>query len=490
MSADGTTPEPESPGEAAARRSRINREDQLEDMFEQLTELGDHEGRAELEQAMAEWKLSKWRVGHTNPVDAMVHELKRQVATAIAELTDRPERLDLLTFVALKSEAVSARMRPLKDGWGLVQFSDATLTLCHLYSGCAAEGFVPAGSGLPFGRLRHARRAQRTGNLGINRDLLTGLLRYYYVNQRVFALAAKLGYRVRRRAQQVSWLLTEQSMVFVLCHEAAHHVLEHPPAASAFSPSEDLSACSDSQQRELDADLLGYRAAVRVGEHGIAGTRAAGQLGMLPEVGAALGALIGMLAIYGDERAVFIRRGRSHPPAPARAARLLGQFSPEVRDFAEIFLGDLVEATRRATDFSENGYRFTTAWLARTQGVHSPLPPHKLTLVELVDLALSRPREGAAATMLEIEKQAALPSPDAVHAALAGDARTALLAWGVPTARVEAFCDPHRTLKFSDLVEKLRAAFDTRGLPVGAPLVASVLAAQLLSDPLSRLTGA
>ncbi|MEU8117892.1 hypothetical protein AB0C21_04200 [Spirillospora sp. NPDC049024] len=488
MSTDEAAPEPESPGEAAARLSGINREDQLEKLLGELTDMGDHAGRAELERLMAEWKLSQGEGGHANPVDALTHGLKQQVTEAMAELTNRPERLDLLSFVAINSEAVSARMRPLESGWGLVQFSDATTTLCLLYSGCAAEGFVPAGSALPFSRLRHAWRAQRTRSLGIDRGLLTGLLRYYYVNQRVFALAAKLGYRVPRRAQQVGWLLAQQAMVFVLCHEAAHHVLEHPPAASAFSPAEDLSACTDSQQRELDADLLGYRAAVRVGEHAVAGTRAAGGLGMFPEAGAALGALIGMLAIYGDERAVFIRSGRTHPSAPVRAARLMGELRPEVRDFSEIFLNDLVEATHRATDFSEHGHRFTTEWLARTPGVHSPLPPMKLRLVEALDLTQSRARENVAADMSEIEQEADRPALDAVRAAVAGDARTALLAWGVPAKRVEAFCDPHRALKFSELVEKLRTAFGSRDLPKGGALAASVLAAQLLSDPLSRLT--
>jgi hypothetical protein len=110
-----------------------------------------------------------------------------------------------------------------------------------------------------------------------------------------------------------------------------------------------------------------------------------------------------------------------------------------------------------------------------------------LKLVEALDLTQSRTRETIAAHMVEVEQKARPSSLAAVRAAVAGDARTALLSWGVPAAHVEEFCDPHKALEFSSLVESLRTAFQARDLPESGPLGAAVMAAQLLSAPLGRL---
>jgi hypothetical protein len=266
----------------------------------------------------------------------------------------------------------------------------------------------------------------------------------------------------------------------------AHHVLVHSPAASGFSPADDLSACSDSQQRELEADLLGYRAAIRVGERVVAETPVAAQLELLPEGGAAVGALIGMVAIHGTEQAIFVRSGRTHPPAPARAARLMEQFSPRIRDFAQIFLSDLLSATSWAVDFSPAGHRFNLEWFTQTPRVNSPQPRSYLNMIAQLDILQSRSRQDIAQSLENMDAASTASLADATRAALAGDAEAALLGWGIPEPRTAELCDPHRALEFSILVEELKASFNRLDLPEGAPLPTAVVAAQLLAQPLGE----
>ncbi|MBQ0977847.1 hypothetical protein [Micromonospora sp. M61] len=481
-----TGPGARSMAEILATRIRSDREDQLEEMIQRLTELDAADDLSQLDENTRGWRQSEWSARHANPVDGLMAELIAEVMAAMADLTDRPERLARVFVVTLKQESVAARLRQLADGSALVYFSDATLTLCGLYAGCAAEGLTGLYSG---GRLRDLWRVARSvrdhQRLGADPALLGGLLRYYLVNQRIHALAAKLRHRLTSSAEPLGVWLTAQAVTFVLGHEIAHHVLDHRPATSDSPPADDLSACPLSEQQEFEADLLGYRAAVHVGRRDAARIPAGTGID-LPETGAALGALIGMLAIHVTEQGLFIRRGRSHPPAPARAARLLDEFSDQVRRFAEPFQADLLRATRDAADFSASGRPFDLAWFHAQPQVSTPLPLQNLQTVSILDRFQCRTREDHAAVLVGIDEISPFSLAAGTRAGLAGDARAALLGWGVPDATAEEICAPHRALEFSTLVAKLRAAFAARGVPEKALLAGSLAGAQLLAPLLSR----
>jgi hypothetical protein len=84
-------------------------------------------------------------------------------------------------------------------------------------------------------------------------------------------------------------------------------VLGHDLEPSGFTPGEHLPACAGDEQRELDADLLAYRALARSFETDLAavpGMRVARPLPLL-------GALIAMLAVHSTERALFVRCGQA-----------------------------------------------------------------------------------------------------------------------------------------------------------------------------------
>ncbi|GAA2863832.1 hypothetical protein Acy02nite_72350 [Actinoplanes cyaneus] len=483
-----TGPGARSMAEILATRIRSDREDQLEEMIQRLTELDAADDLAQLDENTRGWRQSEWSARHDNPVDGLIAELIADVMAAMADLTDRPERLARVFVVTLKQESVAARLRQLADGSALVYFSDATLTLCQLYAGCAAEGLTGLYSG---GRLRDLWRVAKSvrdhQRLGADPALLGGLLRYYLVNQRIYALAAKLSHRLTPSAEPLGVWLTAQAVTFVLGHEIAHHVLDHRPAASDSPPADDLSACPLSEQQEFEADLLGYRAAVHVGRRDVARMPAGAGVGAdLPEIGAALGALIGMLAIHVTEQGLFIRRGRSHPPAPARAARLLDEFSDRVRRFAEPFQADLLRATRDAADFSASGRSFDPAWFHAQPQVSTPLPLQNLQNVSILDRFQCRTRADHAAVLVGIGEISPFSPAAGAHAGLAGDARGALLGWGVPEATTDELCAEHRALEFSTLVARLRVAFAARGVPEKALLAGSLAGAQLLAPLLSR----
>lgn len=481
---EGAGPEPMSA--RRAEKVKVNREEQLEGIIRRSTELGDEDSRARVETIMHEWEQSEWYEPGSHPVEALVRHLGDEVMAVLAERTDKPERLSSVRIVTLDQEEMSARLRPLPDGSALVYLSDAAMSLCNLYAGYAAEAMVGLISGGFVRSLPRILRAQRRGGMGKDPAVLAGLLRYYFVNQRVYGLAAKLGHQLTPEAEEVNGLLTFQAVAFILGHEIAHHVLEHSPAPSGFSPADDLSACSDSESMEFEADLLGYRAAAYVGERAVAGAPRSAELAVFPEVGAALGALIGMLAIHGTEQGEFIRRGRTHPPAPARAARLIDQFGPEVRKFSQLFLGDLLWATQEATDFSENGRPFDFAWFKKTPQVDSPVPEHQILHVSHLDMLQCRSRPHLAHTIGAFLEDSPVPLDDAVRAALAGDARTALLGCGIPPVKADRFCDPLKALRFFTLVDAIHDSLGSLGVLDRDRRVVAIGIAHLLSLPLSE----
>lgn len=249
--------------------------------------------------------------------------MKRSRQAAMADLGATRDQLANVKVASTLQNDVSAQTATYSDGSALVRIADGILSLCEAYSTFAAIGLHQAISPKSLGDLWRIARVVRRGRLGGDPSVLTGLLRYYNVHQRIFGISGNLGLRIPERAQATRFSIFIFSLRFVIAHELAHHVLQHDSPVSAFSPDEHIPPCSDNQNSEFDADILAFRACARMGETEL------GSASKEISVVHLLGALIAMLVLYSTERSLLVRAGHSHPAATHRAARLLGRQSHE-----------------------------------------------------------------------------------------------------------------------------------------------------------------
>jgi hypothetical protein len=234
----------------------------MEDMKIRMAELGIAERTATLDDAMTEWSKTEFAAMYDDPVSGLVQGAANELISAMIELGADPARMATVRVTTTLREDVAAQMRPFDDGSGLVMISDAAIALGGVYSRYMGEAFGRIMSGGSLRGWWRAFRAVRKGGFGEEPTMLTGLLRYYNVSQRVYGLAAKLIERTSLAAQDPIAMIHAMAVHFIVGHELAHHALGHDSAPSAFSPGEHLPVCSDDQQRELNADLLAYRASV------------------------------------------------------------------------------------------------------------------------------------------------------------------------------------------------------------------------------------
>jgi hypothetical protein len=434
----------------ADRRYRMlepDRSVQLEEMRAKLVELGDDESLKALDKMQRGFdRLDKGK--HGDPMKGLLMTVTDEVMSAMRDLGADAQRLESARVGSTLREDVSAQLTPFSDGSGLAMISDAVLSLAFLY--CQYAGVVVRSKAALFRRDTTAR----------DKSLLIGLLRYYNVNQRVFGLAGKLGWRTSRRAMFTSYLVGLNAVRFIVAHELSHHVLRHSSAPSGFSPGEHLPVCSDSQRLETEADEFAFRA-VR---------RAAGS----SERSALTGALMAMLAIHSTEQALFVRRGVTHPAAATRSSYLLQHVGPELQSYAGNFLGTFLEATELSSDFSESAQPFGWEQFAAARDVTSSHPVDYLRTISLLDqLQCSSDQR-----LVDAVAKSALPIAGA-GASYAGDVRRALATWGLGDEKIGSMLDPNRALTFHTLYEAIQASLMAQGMPaserIGIPLAAARL---------------
>jgi len=465
---------------------RPNRVQQETAMRAQMAKLGADDDRHRLDTMFTGWVEEPEAAAYDNPVPAVLGELSGMVKVAMAELGVPSERLATVHVGSALADDVSAQIQSFDDGSGLVLVSDAVLSLANVYCVYAGQAMSRLGEGWPVKRLFHVFRAVAGGGMGEDPFFLTGLLRYYNVNQRVYGLAAKLGRSDDRADNDVVALITVQATLFVLGHEIAHHALGHTSAVSAFSPGEHLPACSGDARRELDADLLAYRAAVRVFE-----TQAADQPELASGLGtqaatvnAAMGALVAILVLHVTERALFVRRGNTHPPAADRAARLLGGIDGKVQQFVQLFLTKMLAATEAASDFSVAATPFDWARFYADLRVETPQPRSYLDQIALFDRLQTTSRSELLAGLDQDHVDPSRVLLRGSRAALDGDVRGALEIWGVAEELREFICDERQPLTFHTVLKVIREAFEEQDLPKGSALPGSIVAATLVADRL------
>ncbi|MFF6997736.1 hypothetical protein ACFY93_22630 [Streptomyces sp. NPDC008313] len=478
-------PTPETMAQRRRRALEINRADQLADMRERLRELGDHASLAELDAGMAGWQRTEWAGQYANPMVGMLELTTADVKSALREQGIPQERLDSVQVCAVPQDDVSALMTPFADRSGLVRISDSVLSLAGQYSQYTGRGLARLAAGPVTGRLRAFRSATR-GTWEEDPAVLTAFLRYYNVNQRVYGLSAKLGLHTSPQETEVGSLVALQATRFVIGHEIAHHALGHSSPASAFSPGEHLPVCSADQRRELDADMLAYRATVRASERDAAGVAAP-----VPAHGfiALLGALVAMVAVHATERALFVRCGATHPPARARATLLLDQAPPAEQQFAGLFLRPLLAATENASAFGEAGRPFDWEWVAASRDLSSSHPDSYLRAITLLDTLQCQSREALVQILERTVPDAGVWLTDGARLVGEGEPAAALTVWGVPEAAAKRLCDPGRALRFHSLVSALKESLTELGMPHRAILSTSVAAAQLAATAPAERAG-
>ncbi|UUU32430.1 hypothetical protein JIX56_22400 [Streptomyces sp. CA-210063] len=441
---------------------RVNRARQLAKMRARLTELGDDRGLRELDTMMAEFGATGPQFPD-DPVGEGLTEMVGNVKDALADLGASRTALDDVWAVALNRDTFSARMTRFTDDSGLVTVSDATVSLCGLY----------------------AQALGLAGQRGPETQVLTGLLRYYTTQQRVFGLAGKMEIRLEPMATQYAILLQYMSAQFVLAHELAHYVLGHASSVSAFAPDEYLPVCSESHQLEAEADLHALRAVRRACERLFDDLPSASEQAALGAVGAA----IGMLAVHVTERALFVRRGASHPPARQRAAALLREMNPEERKLAQEALDLALDATEAASGTGAGAVSFTSEMFGSAP-IHTPLDPSYLRTTEVCDAIQCRSRDWYVSLFDQAAGELGLPwLADGARLAAEDDPAGALRTWGVPKGNIGALCDPQQPLTFYALYLKLRAAFTAGGMQASHLLTYALAAATLVGEPLGGETG-
>lgn len=449
-----------------------DRESQVEHIRARLVELGDDEGLNRVDAASAGWATTEWAA--SNPMTAVVSTLTEQVLAAMRDLGAPQERLATVCVTGTLQEEVSAQLVPFADGSGLVQVSDAIMSLCGVYAQFLGLGMAPIANGSRLRGMWRALKAARSGSLAHDPALLTGLLRYYNIHQRVYGLAGKVELRVPPAVEPLGHVVSLQAWQFVIGHEIAHHVLGHDSVPSALSPDELLPPCSSDHQRELDADRLAYAAIVRAQKL---------ELGDLPSF-AVLGALTAMYAIHVTEDALFVRRGCTHPPAEVRAARLLEQVTDEERNFAAVFASGLQIGTDASAAFRAGVPAYDWKGFFAHPMVESSHGADYLGTIPVLDLGQCQPRDHVVRAFAKIdETEGTNLSPGAARAA-SGDAGGALIEWGVRPTVVTTLLDRSRPLTFHTVLDAVRTACradDT--VPAKAVLAVAIGAATLL-EPL------
>ncbi|TDV42685.1 hypothetical protein [Actinophytocola oryzae] len=477
----------ESMAERRMRGLSPDRSAQLLDMKIRMAELGIPEQSAVLDDAMEAWSGTEFAAEYGDPVSGLVRSSADQLIGAMIRLGADPARMATVRVTTILREDVAAQMRPFADGSGLVMISDAALTLCGVYSRYVGEAFSRILSGGRVRGLWRAFRAVRRGGFGEEPTMLTGLLRYYNVSQRVYGLAAKLVEHTSPAAQPHIAVLHTMAVYFIVGHELAHHALGHDSAPSAFSPGEHLPVCSDDQRRELDADLLAYRASVlAVRQEALAsGEAEADRVAEAAGLMSALGALTAMLVVHSTERALFVRRGVSHPEAATRASLLLDRLDGGDLTFARIFLTNMAAATENAADFSPSGTSFEWEWFARSPRLDIPHSDEYLRSIHWLDRFQCMTSEDLVRGAAKAGYDESMPVGKGFRLAADGRTADAFAIWGVPDDRAEQITDRRRALTMHTLVETVQTAFAALGMPGDTVLSLAVMGATVAAKSLT-----
>lgn len=256
-----------------------------------------------------------------------------------------------------------------EDGSGLVVLSDAVTGLLIHLSSLASR----VSRGLNGGRFNLARlilltlrnEQRRTSK---DQQVCTAGLRYYVIQQKAFGLRGNLMPSLSEDEEEFATTLFQSAVFFVLAHETAHFALGHPTMGITTIVGEKVPVISDSLDLELEAD----EAALQATAAGLAKLTVSGEPPdpTVALVAAGLGASIAFLAIDLVEKALLVRRPRTHPTADVRWKALTRRFGEPlaVAETVTAFIRAAVsENTPVRSDLGQAHWRraFRTRWLSK-----------------------------------------------------------------------------------------------------------------------------
>lgn len=437
------------------RKLKRNRDKDFDQIMHVLEERNAAESLAMMREAHALWSAMGEGADYvTAPFDVVGAE----VVARLEGLGYPRSRLDRICFGSTAEEYVAAQMNPYADDSGLVLVSDALLTLVNVYTGFVAHTLGPSLDRGFVGRVVHAIKLLRPEPDDLT--LFTGLLRYYNIHQRVWGLAAKLGLELPSAATvRLHDILRAASWRFILAHEAAHFALGHKTKSRGFNSiamrsTGELIATNDDQQVELDADRLAMNALRDSG-----GGDPSGDLFVV------LGAACAIWATDSNERALFVRRGHTHPPGSLRIERIFDHVPARTADNLYIIGHTLARATEVAADFSR---RLPPDWWDTTFGhplvrreLHEPSYFQQITNLDEFQCMPTRSLiHGLHHQSFKGVRGSTGPGADRIAL---GDVRGGLAEWGVLEDQIHHVCDTRDSLGFHALFEYLFEAFDVGG---------------------------
>ena len=370
--------------------------------------------------------------------------------------------------------------RKFSDGSALIWISHSLLELTNLILAYTGRELYLLSNQNPL------RSTWRLAKLEAGREFLghtptlIGLIRYSLLARRCHGQPAVIPMR-RNHESDLAEEYGYYALLFIIGHEMAHHALGHPAEPHGIAADRLIPACSPSQHRELEADRLGFRAAM------LAAAKQDTLLMKLSPDWAAegsvlIGACAAMLAIHAEEQGLFIRRGQTHPKAEKRIEALYAESGPTAAQVASMMVPEALFAIERASDFSHTGKPYRWSQLNKRR---HPLIEQRQAWswnVHLLDRAQCH-RQWRLVRGLMI-------FPACVEGATRldnGDVQGALRAWGVDADEAAEICDAESVLTFHHVVESISDGLEPAGMRREARLLAALQAARLveieLADP-------
>lgn len=440
-----TAPEPgEAPGgrdsQAARARIRYSRRAKLAGFLDTLRSDG-HVAYAEVLAGM----LAAWDEHGGDPMEDSSALVGDVVARALADLGHRraaPERLEVCPVAR---QAISASAQGYEDGSALVRVSDALFAFALLYAQHLADARTKDST---LASVRSAFRRYFRDESGLDEDLLTGSLRFSALHQRVLGgPVTPFPVLTGGRQAEADRYLTH-CLRFVVAHEYAHVLLGHRAAAPG------VSSCAGDPEWETAADELALRTVLHAWRGHGPGT----------QLHAGLGALLAVLVVHFSERALFVRRGTSHPPAAERRDRLVRSLPPHVALLVRQYGDMLAGLTDRAADFGRGAPPVPWQQVMDHPRVQSRALwlGHRDDLVRYAGIQSRAPHELAAAIREGDARHGTALSAGA-EAVLAGRTGEGLRLWGLSPHRVEEITAPALPLSFWGLLDEIHAALPGAG---------------------------
>jgi hypothetical protein len=456
----------------------------MEQMTARIVELGGSKGRALLEahlgEILADFKGGPYPEGLAAAMRGFLDEPAEEIRSALIELGTDPGRLESIwTTNTVQAHAVTGT-RKFSDGSALIWISHSLVELTNVilaYFG--REFYLLSNQSLVRRTWKLARLEAEQRFLG-HTPTLIGLIRYSLLGRRCLGEPGVIAMR-RNHNDDLVEELAYYALQFIIGHEMAHHALGHPAAVHGIASDRLIPACSPSQDRELEADRLGFRAAM------LAAVKQNGPLRRLRpdwavESSVLIGACAALLAIHAEEQGLFVRSGHTHPTAAQRIESLCAESGQMAADVAEMMVPEALFAIERASDFSHTGkpYRWSQLNKRRYPLLQKRQPwSWNVTLMDRAQCHKQwRLVRGLMIFPACVEGATRLDN---------GDVQGALRAWGVDADEAAEICDAESVLTFHQVVESVSAGLEPAGMKRGTRMLAALQAARLVEIELAGL---